>query len=132
MANAAANRHHGPAIYGHKGTITFSRGGVLVTPEALAPGSFDKREAPQPQLHEVSQDRGSHQAHTDNFFACMRSRKLTNLNAELGYQIMTAIRLGVDAYREGQAKLFDPKTQKVVARLAKRPEWEGDGKNHET
>jgi len=131
MANAAANRHHGPAIYGHKGTITFSRGGVLVTPEALTPGSFDKREAPQPKLHEAAQDRGSHQAHTDNFFACMRTRKLPNLNAELGYQIMTAIRLGVDAYREGQAKLFDPKTQKVVTRLAKRPEWEGDGKNHE-
>ena len=42
---------------------------------------------------------------------------------------MTAIRLGVDAYRERRAMLFDPKAQRVVNRLPARPEWEGDGQN---
>jgi hypothetical protein len=45
---------------------------------------------------------------------------------------MVAIRLGVDAYREGKTKVFDAKTQKVVDRMPPRPGWEGDGKNHGT
>ena len=43
---------------------------------------------------------------------------------------MVAIKLGVESYREGKVKMFDPKTQKVVEKLPARPEWEGDGKNH--
>jgi hypothetical protein len=42
---------------------------------------------------------------------------------------MTAIRLGVDSYREGVQKHFDPATGKVLARGPKRPGYEGDGKN---
>ncbi len=131
MANAAGGRFHGTTIYGHKGTITFGGGGVTVTPEALTAGSFDKRKEVTPKVYELPPQRDAHRAHTDNFFACVRSRKAPNLNAQLGYQIMVAIRLGVDAYRERRAMLFDPKTERLVARLPRRPEWEGDGKNHE-
>ena len=131
MANAAGGRFHGTVIYGHKGTITFGGGRVVVTPEVLTPGSFDKRKEATPKTYDLPPSRDAHRDHTDNFFACMRSRKAPNLNAELGYQIMVAIRLGVDAYRERRAMLFDPKTAKTVARLPRRPEWEGDGKNHE-
>lgn len=128
MANAAGGRYHGTAIYGHKGTITFTRGRVVVTPEALTPGSFDKRAEVPPKVFEVPETRSTHGAHTDNFFACMRSRRQPNLNAELGWQIMAAIRLGVDAYREGKTKLFDPNSQRPAARFRPRPEWQGDGK----
>ncbi len=127
MANAAGGRHHGYAIYGHQGTITFARGAVVVTPEVLTPGSFDQRPEPAPKVYEVPQPRSTHGAHTDNFFECMRSRKQPNLNAQLGYQIMAAIRLGVDAYREGRTKLFDPASGRRIDRLPKRPEWEGNG-----
>jgi predicted dehydrogenase len=130
MGNAAGGKFHGTTIYGHKGTISLESGRVVVTPEVLTPGSFDKREPAKPKYYEVSVPPNAHRAHTDNFFACVRSRKAPNLNAELGYQIMVAIRLGVDAFRERRTKLFDPKLQKVVDRLPARPTWEGDGQNH--
>jgi predicted dehydrogenase len=131
MANAAGVRHHGTTIYGHRGTLTFERGGVSVTPEVLTPGSFDKRKEAQAKFYELPPVTNTHRLHTDNFFACVRSGKAPNLNADLGYRIMVAIRLGVDAYRERRTKLFDPKTQKIVDKLPARPTWEGDGKNHQ-
>jgi hypothetical protein len=60
----------------------------------------------------------------------VRSRKQPNAPAGLGYQIIAAIKLGVYAYREGKAKLFDPKTQTVIEKAPPRPSYEGDGKNH--
>jgi predicted dehydrogenase len=128
MANAAGNQYHGIAFYGHKGTLTFQGDKVVVTPEALAgPG---RKEASKPaKTWEVPGLADVHRPHTDNFFACMRSRKPANLNPDLGYRIMVAIRLGVDAYREGRAKLFDPGADRAAAKAAKRPEYEGDGKN---
>jgi len=44
----------------------------------------------------------------------------TASHAELGHQICTAIKLGVYAYREGRAKLFDLKTQRVIEKPAAR------------
>ena len=43
--------------------------------------------------------RGGH-PHMDNFLDCVRSRQEPNLGAELGYKVMAAIRMGVDAYRQ--------------------------------
>lgn len=122
MANAAGVRHHGYAIYGHKGTMTFGPGRVIVTPENPGAGSFDKRAEVTPKTYEVESPRNSHDAHFTNFFDCMRSRKQPNLNADLGCRIMVAIRLGTDAYRESRAKLYD--------KGPSRPTWEGDGQNH--
>lgn len=60
----------------------------------------------------------------------MRTRKQPHAPAELGYQIISAIKLGVYAYREGKTKLFDPKTQRIIDRTVARVEYQGDGKNH--
>jgi len=49
--------------------------------------------------------------------------------AELGYRVMVAINLEVQAYREGRSKLYDPKTQRVVNKPFPKPSWDGDGKN---
>jgi hypothetical protein len=59
----------------------------------------------------------------------MRSRTQPVLHGDLGYQIMVAIKLGVDSYREGRVKFFDPATQRVVEKGGPRPAYEGDGKN---
>ena len=131
MANAAGGRFHSSVIYGHRGTISFGRGTLTLTPEVLTPGSFDQREKPAPKVFEVPDPPDLHVVHTNNFFSCMRTRKAPNLPADLGYQIMTAIRLGVDSYREGRILLLDPKAQKLVKKMPKRPEWEGDGQNHQ-
>ena len=128
MCNGAGNKYHPNIIYGHKGTISFGPGQVIVTPENLSGG----RGEPTPKVYEIQESRDVHQPHLDNFFACVRSRQQPNFPADLGYQVMVAIRLGVDAYREGKTKVFDAKTQKVVDRMPPRPGWEGDGKNHGT
>jgi predicted dehydrogenase len=134
MANeVGGNRFHSTVIYGNKGTMFTERGAIVVIPEDPMPGTFDKRTRPRPEPRrfEIGPRAGGHRAHTGNFFQCMRSRRQPNLNAELGYQVMVAIRLGVDAYRQRKAMLFDPRADKVVKNLPRRPEWEGDGRNHE-
>jgi predicted dehydrogenase len=135
MANAGMGQYHKQAIYGHKGTLVIDRNQVLIYPETypeLARRS-PQRPHPEPKAFDLppqGPQRDARTPHTTNFFACVRSRKQPNAPAELGYQIITAIKLGVYAYREGKTKLFDPKTQKVIEKAAPRPEYQGDGKNH--
>ena len=133
MANAAGNRFHPTVIYGNKGSIYLERNQIVVLPESPMPGAFDRRtEPPKPsKTFDAAAVGDTHRAHTDNFFACMRSRKPPNLDADLGYKVMTAIRLSVDSYRERRAKLFDAQAQRVVNSAPARPAWEGDGKNRE-
>ena len=133
MANAAANRHHRPAIYGHKGTIIFERDQIHVLPEQLVRETESSNlKPPEPKVYDVpavGKLRIPHTPHTDNFFSCVRSRKDPIMPAELGYRVMVAINLGVQAYRDGRSKLFDPKTRRVINKPFSKPTWEGDGKN---
>jgi hypothetical protein len=138
MANAAIGRHHGTVIFGHRGTMTFERGQVVVTPEnfpELRRRNPDQKPPepkviPVPPVKRWAVDVGGCRIHTENFFECVRTRKAPNLDAETGYMVMTAIRMGVDSYRQNKQKLFDARSQKVVDGLPPRPIWEGDGKNH--
>jgi len=134
MANAAPNRYHRTAIYGHKGTIIFERGQIHVYPEPAGRVNEDRALEPvEPKVYElpaVGKLRIPHTPHTDNFFSCVRSRKEPIMPAELGYRVVVAINLGVQAYREGRSKIYDPKTQRVVNKPFPKPSWEGDGKNH--
>jgi predicted dehydrogenase len=129
MANAAANRFMPEAIYGHTGTIVVEPTRVVVYPERLdrrAPGNGAGE-----QVFEFPEGaRNNNRLHTDNFFSCMRTRKTPVLGPELAHQIMTAIGLACESYREGQLKLFDPATRKRIKTAAKRPMYEGDGKNY--
>jgi hypothetical protein len=89
--------------------------------------------ASQPKVFELppqAPQRDARTPHTTNFFSCVRSRKQPNAPAEIGYKIITAIKLGVYAYRESKTKLFDPTTQRVIEKAAARAEYQGDGKNH--
>lgn len=119
MANAAANKYFQDVIYGHKGTLVIQGGGVMVAPEA---GRGKRAEPGEGKVYKTGQEGNLHRVHTDNFFACMRDRGRPRLHAELGYQIMTAIRLGVDSYREGRMMYF--------GKPAPRPGYEGNGKNN--
>ena len=110
MANAAANEYFQDVIYGHKGTIVIQGGGILVVPEGARGRRGDKSEG---KLYKAGREGNLDRAHTDDFFACMRSRSKPRLHADFGCQIMTAIKLGVDSYRQ-----------------VPRPGYEGDGKNN--
>jgi hypothetical protein len=45
---------------------------------------------------------------------CMRDRSQPVYDALKGYQVMAAIKLGVDSYRQGRVLAFDPKTRQVI------------------
>jgi predicted dehydrogenase len=59
--------------------------------------------------------RGAH-PHMDNFLDCVRSREEPNLPAQLGYQAMAAIGMGVQAYRRHEVLFFDRRKEKVTNR----------------
>lgn len=141
MANSAIGRQHRQAFFGHKGSIMMERGQVLVYPETFpemrrrsgGQSTQGRPEAPAPKAFPLPQEgpqRDARTPHTTNFFACVRSRQQPNAPAQIGFQILTAIKLGVDAYREGVTKIFDPQSQTVVTKSPVRPEFQGDGKNH--
>jgi len=69
--------------------------------------------------------------HVINFLDCMRSRAKPNCDADFAYKIMTAIKLGVDSYREGKMMLWDPKREQRIDSAPARKIYEGDGQNHE-
>ena len=50
----------------------------------------------------------------DDWIDCMRDRSEPVYNAMRGYQVMVAIKLGVDSYREGRVMAFDPKTRQMI------------------
>ncbi|MBN1338233.1 MAG: hypothetical protein JXA03_02855, partial [Bacteroidales bacterium] len=51
---------------------------------------------------------------TDNWINCIRSRQSPVYNVLRGYQVMTAIKLGVDSYRLGKVMAFDPATRRIL------------------
>ncbi len=50
----------------------------------------------------------------DDWLDCMRSRSQPVYDVLKGYQIMVAIKLGVDSYRQGRVLAFDPKTRQMI------------------
>jgi len=59
--------------------------------------------------------RGSH-PHMENFLDAMRSRQEPNLGAELGYRVMAAIRMGVDAYRQQTTIHWDARRERAATK----------------
>jgi len=129
MANSAAQRYLPPVIYGQKGSIVLEDKQVRVIPEPLYVPRESSAQEGAGKSYPVEL-RDLNRAHTDNFFECMRTRHKPVLHAEFGYQIMTAIRLGIDSYRQGKLISFDSSLQKIVDRPGIRPAYQGDGANH--
>ena len=50
-----------------------------------------------------------------NFLHCVRSRKQTHINADVGYRVAVGIDLANKAFRENKAMLFDPASQQVIS-----------------
>ncbi len=130
MANTAGNQHMEPVIYGHKGTITFDGFAVVVEPEWQFLDEFVEKTGSSKMYVEV-EPHNMGEAHINNFLTCMRTREKPNCDADFSYKIMTAIKLGVDSYREGEIMLWDPANERRIERAPARPVYEGDGLNHE-
>jgi len=59
----------------------------------------------------------------DDWLDCMRTRRAPVYNALRGYQVMVAIRLGVDAYRQGKVMAFDPVRRRVMGAPPRHKEY---------
>jgi predicted dehydrogenase len=128
MTSEEPNRQLHPVIMGHEGMIEFRGEELVVRPEPIYKKKFMEKTG-QEQLIIPMQAPDRHTAHMQNFFDCMRSRQLPNLNADFGYKTMVAIGLGVDAYRESRQLAFDPVAGKAAKSAPKRHAYEGHGKN---
>jgi predicted dehydrogenase len=50
----------------------------------------------------------------DDWLDCMRSRGTPLYNVTRGYQVMVAIKMGVDSYRSGKVMAFDPERRRIL------------------
>jgi predicted dehydrogenase len=108
-------------LHGSEGTImvaedseSFSNTQMVVIPDRDYVDDFVKKTGKEELKIEVKPFvRGEH-PHMDNFLDAMRSREKPNLDAELGYQAMAAIGMGVTAYRKDKVMRMDPRTQKLT------------------
>jgi len=92
-------------IHGHRSTLTYEAGQVVVRPQ-------DPFRSETVERHVPGQPRADH---TRNFLDCVRSRQQPHCSAQTGYRIMVAIALGVMAYRQQKVIHFDPVKQEVLA-----------------
>jgi predicted dehydrogenase len=130
MASAAGNQGMPPIIYGHEASIQFLPGMVAVLPEHQFRKKFEAASGKRELIIPVEQE-SIDEDHTSDFLDCVRSRKKPVFDAYMGYQIMTAIDLGVQSYRRNKLMAFDPKREIVVDQAPVRPAYEGSGQNHE-
>ena len=128
MASSAGNEGLPTMVYGHEGAISFQRGAIEVRPEFQFAGKFREATGHDALRIEVAQESVSAD-HVANFLGCMRTREQPVFDARFGYQVMAAIRMGVDSYRSGRMIAFDPHSERLIALPERRPGYEGSGKN---
>ncbi len=124
MANSAAVRFVPVAIYGHKGTIILDGPKVKLLREPI---HTPEGEAAADEV--MLGRRDMNDDHMSDWLQCIRDRKTPRLGPDLGYQVMTAIKLGVDSYRQGELMIWDAGAGKLVDNAPPRPSYEGDGSN---
>ncbi len=131
-ATRAPNAFHAPTFYGQMGTIQVLSGRVEVRGESLYEDEFRKLAGDASVTFEVDNkdQQTARTAHMLNFLECVKSRQKPALDARFGYQVMTAIKLGVDSYRMGRTMAFDPASETMLDEPPPRhPGYEGDGSN---
>ena len=128
MANSAAVRYVPDAIYGHKGTIVMDGPNVVLVREAIFDPAAEGRGQGTVTRYPVG-SRDIVNDHMSNWLECIRSRQTPRLGPDFGYEIMTAIKLGVESYRQGKVMCWDAKAGKVTDAPGPRPAYEGDGAN---
>jgi predicted dehydrogenase len=126
------NRYYPTVIYGRKASIEYQAGRMVVAPERPYLDEFRRETGTDEWVIEVDNrdQQSARTAHMLNFLDCVRTRDQPRLHAEFGYQVMTAIKLGVDSYRQGRVMAFDPVKEAVLDAPPPRDAgYEGDGSN---
>ena len=128
----ASNTLHGPALFGQLAAVSITPGWVEARPERLYSEQFRDRTGKEILRVEVDNrdQQTARTAHMRNFLECVRTRAKPVFDARFGYQVMVAIKLGVDSYRLGQMMAFDPESERILDRPPARHQgYEGDGSN---
>lgn len=126
------NTLHGPAIFGQRAAIKIIPGVVELRPERLYEDEFRQRTGKAVVRTEVDNrdQQAARTAHMLNFLECVRTRENPVFDAWFGYQVMVAIKLGVDSYRSGRIMAFDPVAERILGEPpARHSGFEGDGTN---
>jgi predicted dehydrogenase len=140
MISCMANQESAPiTVYGNWGTIQIVQRGQVQAGDSMG----DQIRGPRQQMREVAVVKAerewmkefldANEGKTevviegetsvdliDDWLDCMRSRQKPVYDVLMGYQVMTAIKLGVDSYREGKIMAFDPQTRRILNRPPQR------------
>lgn len=142
MVSCMANSQSVPlTVYGNWGTIEVLEGRAamgamgdlrqagagprpqqvaVVRPERAFAKEFREANEGQTEVKIVA-DAGKDLA--DDWLDCMRSREAPVYNATRGYQVMVAIKMGVDSYRAGRVMAFDPAARRILPSAPPRKEY---------
>jgi predicted dehydrogenase len=111
----AVNGTEGRVIIARNGE-DFSHNAIEIFPDREYRKEFKAKTGEEKLMIECAPNvKGAH-PHLENFLDAMRSRREPNLGAELGYKVMAAIRMGVDAYRQQTTVRWDARREKASAR----------------
>jgi predicted dehydrogenase len=107
-------------IRGHEATLSFGSGGIELRAENTFATEFKQRSGGDDVIRIPAQPR---QEHMSNFIACVRSRRLEDLNCgpDLGWKTMVAIAMSVRAYREQKVLFWDPAKEEVTEKDPQKP-----------
>jgi predicted dehydrogenase len=107
-------------IRGTKGTVYLEGAKVRVVPERPYREEFKKKYNADELVIEMNgeyQGKPWTSSHQGNFINAIRGQEAVHFDVDLGYKAMVAIRLGVDAYRNGQVMYFDRSREKATNRV---------------
>ena len=126
----ASNVPHAPALYGQRACVSIVSGWVEARPDKLYADEY--RQSTGRDWVRVEVDNSDHQevraAHMLNFLDCVKTRAKPIFDADFGYRVMVAIKLGVDSYRTGRLMHCDSNTERILDRARPRHSgYEGDG-----
>jgi len=93
-----------PIIRGTEATLTFGGPGIILKP---ASGQGEMQEIPRAPGGDVAE-------HWLNFLACIRSGEPPYSDAERGYQVQTAMNMGILSLRERKLVRFDAEHERIV------------------
>ncbi len=114
----AVNGTEGRIILAQNGE-DFSHSAIEISPDREYRKEFKAKTGVEKLSLECKPNLRGTSPHMDNFLDAVRSRQQPNLNAELGYKVMAAIRMGVDAYRQQTTLQWDARRERAVTRVAK-------------
>ena len=96
------NADQGTEFVGEKGTIFVVRGKLTATPAEIAKGFA------------IPKGESANQRHVNNFFDCVKSRKLPAADVAIGHRSATVCHLGNIAVRTGKKIAWDPAKEMIV------------------